>query len=187
MGVCAAGRYRAEGEAAFEPRSRRPQTSPRAIPDATAELISGAQGAGRGGLDTGRPPSPAPGTPPRHVVSLAPSAGTCRAGLVTPEPRKRPRSSYIRFAPSSPTSAGSPTAPTTAAGGADAEILTGSMTLPASRYRSTAHHRSPGPSSWRQFRAAAAQTGSPPQRSRTFKLGGCFDAVRCRPAVVRLC
>src|SRR5579862_4878123 len=32
-------RYRAEGEAAFEPRSRRPKTSPRAIPDATAELI----------------------------------------------------------------------------------------------------------------------------------------------------
>jgi hypothetical protein len=32
-------RYRAEGEAAFEPRSRRPATSPRAIPDSTAELI----------------------------------------------------------------------------------------------------------------------------------------------------
>jgi transposase len=32
-------RYRAEGEAAFEPRSRRPRTSPRAIPDITVELI----------------------------------------------------------------------------------------------------------------------------------------------------
>ena len=32
-------RYRAEGEAAFEPRSRRPKTSPTAIPEATVELI----------------------------------------------------------------------------------------------------------------------------------------------------
>jgi len=33
-------RYRAEGEAAFEPRSRRPKTSPAAISDATVELIT---------------------------------------------------------------------------------------------------------------------------------------------------
>ena len=33
-------RYRADGEAAFEPRSRRPGTCPRAIPDATAGLIT---------------------------------------------------------------------------------------------------------------------------------------------------
>src|SRR5207248_9037104 len=32
-------RYRAEGDAAFEPRSRRPRTSPTAIPDPTVELI----------------------------------------------------------------------------------------------------------------------------------------------------
>src|ERR1700754_5035865 len=32
-------RYRAEGEAAFEPRSRRPKTSPAAIADSTAQLI----------------------------------------------------------------------------------------------------------------------------------------------------
>jgi transposase len=32
-------RYRVEGEAAFEPRSRRPYSQPRAIPAATAELI----------------------------------------------------------------------------------------------------------------------------------------------------
>jgi transposase len=32
-------RYRAEGEAAFEPRSRRPETSPRAISEQAAELI----------------------------------------------------------------------------------------------------------------------------------------------------
>src|SRR5690242_1636366 len=32
-------RYRAEGEAAFEPRSRRPKASPRAIPEAAVGLI----------------------------------------------------------------------------------------------------------------------------------------------------
>jgi len=32
-------RYRAGGGAAFEPRSRRPKTSPRAVPESTAELI----------------------------------------------------------------------------------------------------------------------------------------------------
>src|ERR1700759_825383 len=32
-------RYRAEGEAAFEPRPRRPKTSPQAIPGQVAELI----------------------------------------------------------------------------------------------------------------------------------------------------
>ena len=47
-------RYRAEGEAAFQPRSRRPRSSPRAIPDATVELIVGLRKdlAGRG-LDAG--------------------------------------------------------------------------------------------------------------------------------------
>jgi transposase len=33
-------RYRAEGAAAFEPQSRRPRTSPRAIGDATVRLIA---------------------------------------------------------------------------------------------------------------------------------------------------
>ena len=32
-------RYRVEGEAAFEPRSRRPHSSPTAIPPATVELV----------------------------------------------------------------------------------------------------------------------------------------------------
>src|ERR687889_2802031 len=32
-------RYRAEGDAAFEPRSRRPHSSPRSTPAATVELV----------------------------------------------------------------------------------------------------------------------------------------------------
>ena len=55
-------RYRAEGEAAFEPRSRRPRTSPRAIDDATVSLIIGLRKdlAGQG-LDAG------PGTIAWHL------------------------------------------------------------------------------------------------------------------------
>ena len=47
-------RYRAEGDAAFEPRSRRPKTSPTAIPATTVELIVELrQGLSRQGLDAG--------------------------------------------------------------------------------------------------------------------------------------
>ncbi|WP_019710794.1 helix-turn-helix domain-containing protein [Streptomyces xinghaiensis] len=52
-------RYRAEGEAAFEPRSRRPKTSPTAPETETVELIlrlrkgltEQAVGRGGGGID----------------------------------------------------------------------------------------------------------------------------------------
>src|SRR6202166_1022378 len=94
-------RYAAEGEAAFEPRSRRPRSSPAAIPDATVELIVRLRKELAGqGLDAG-PHTIAWHLEHHHQVKV--SAATIsryltRAGLVTPEPRKRPRSSYIRFA-----------------------------------------------------------------------------------------
>ena len=94
-------RYRAEGEAAFEPRSRRPKTSPAAISDGTIELIVRVRKelSGRG-LDAG------PHTicwHLRHHHQVSVSAATVSryltaAGLVTPEPKKRPKSSYLRFA-----------------------------------------------------------------------------------------
>jgi transposase InsO family protein len=93
-------RYRAEGEAAFEPRSRRPKTSPAAIPAEAADLIVALRKdlAGQG-LDAG------PDTITWHLAhhhQVKVSAATVsrylsRAGLVTPEPRKRPKSSYLRF------------------------------------------------------------------------------------------
>jgi transposase len=96
-------RYRSEGEAAFEPRSRRPRTSPTAIDERTVELITELRKdlAGQG-LDAG------PDTIAWHLLEhhrIGVSAATVaryltRAGLVTPEPAKRPRSSYIRFAES---------------------------------------------------------------------------------------
>jgi transposase len=93
-------RYRAEGEAAFEPRSRRPKTSPRAIGDATASLITELRkDLAAQGLDAG------PDTICWHLEHhhrIRVSAATvsrylARAGLVTPEPRNRPKSSYLRF------------------------------------------------------------------------------------------
>ena len=52
-------RYQTDGEAAFEPRSRRPKTSPTAIPPATVALIVELrQKLTTAGLDAGRTPSP---------------------------------------------------------------------------------------------------------------------------------
>jgi transposase InsO family protein len=93
-------RYRAEGEAAFEPRSRRPRTSPTAVGEQAVELIVAVRKdlAGRG-LDAG------PDTIRWHLqhthhltVSRATIARHLAArNLVVPEPAKRPKSSYIRF------------------------------------------------------------------------------------------
>lgn len=98
-------RWRIEGEAAFEPRSRRPRTSPTALPATTVDLIVNLRtNLHRQGLDHG------PATIVWHLanhhnitVSQATISRTLtRAGLVTPEPKKRPRSSYIRFEASQP-------------------------------------------------------------------------------------
>jgi transposase InsO family protein len=98
-------RYTHEGDAAFEPRSRRPHTSPRRLPQATIDLIVALRTelAGKG-LDAG------PHTIAWHLqhhhrltVSVASiSRHLHAAGLVEPSPNKRPKSSYIRFAAEQP-------------------------------------------------------------------------------------
>jgi len=93
-------RYRTEGEAAFEPHSRRPRSSPTAIGAQVIELIVAVRKKlVERGLDAG------PETIAWHLqhthhvtVSRATIARHLAAqGLVTPEPSKRPKSSYIRF------------------------------------------------------------------------------------------
>jgi transposase len=93
-------RYRAEGETAFDPRSRRLKTSPTAIGAGTVELIIRVRKElSEQGLDSG------PETIAWHLkhhhqrkVSRATiSRYLTRHGLITPAPKKRPRSSYIRF------------------------------------------------------------------------------------------
>ncbi len=163
-------RYRAEGEAAFEPRSRRPKTSPSAINDAAVELIIRLRKelADRG-LDAG-PDTICWHLRHHHQVSVTPATVSrylMRAGLVTPEPRKRPKSSYLRFAAELPNECwqsdfthyrltrpdGRP--------GADTEILT--WLDDHSRYALsvTGHRAVTGPVVLAAFRAACAQHGIP--------------------------
>lgn len=93
-------RYRAEGDAAFEPRSRRPHTSPTQIPEGTVELITNLRHQlASEGLDAG-PETIAWHLHTHHHITVSISTIRRRlidAGLITPEPKKRPRSSYIRF------------------------------------------------------------------------------------------
>jgi transposase InsO family protein len=93
-------RYREEGEAAFEPRSRHPHHSPNAIPPDTVELILQLRDElTSAGLDAG------PSTISwhlRHHHEISVVASTIHrhlraAGRITDQPQKRPRSSYIRF------------------------------------------------------------------------------------------
>jgi transposase InsO family protein len=94
-------RYRALGAAGLAPRSRRPHRSPTAMDPAVAEEVVALRTALLAeGLDAGaltiqwhlaRRGGPAPSS--SSIVRLL-----RRRGLVIPEPRKRPRSSFIRFA-----------------------------------------------------------------------------------------
>jgi transposase InsO family protein len=94
-------RYGAEGEAAFWPRSRRPNRSPTAIPAATVELIVRIRKElAEAGLDAG-PDTIAWHLARRHGITVSPATVArylTRRGLVVPEPAKRPRSFYHRFA-----------------------------------------------------------------------------------------
>jgi transposase InsO family protein len=93
-------RYREEGEAAFQPRSRRPHRSPKALDPAVVELILRLRKQlAEDGLDAG-PETIAWHLEHHHghrVSRSTISRHLTAAGLVTPEPRKRPKSSYIRF------------------------------------------------------------------------------------------
>ena len=106
-------RYEAEGEAAFEPRSRRLKTSPRATPVETVELVLALRKQlDEAGLDAS---ADTVGWHLQHHHQVSLSRATIhriltRAGTVTPDPGTRPRSSYLRFAGAAER-AGSPTSP----------------------------------------------------------------------------
>jgi transposase InsO family protein len=98
-------RYEAEGEAALQPRSRRPKSSPTATPLATVELVLRLRKElAEQGLDAGADTIGWHLTR-RHGASLSRATINrvlVRAGAVVPEPAKRPRSSYLRFAAEQP-------------------------------------------------------------------------------------
>ena len=93
-------RWRREGDAAFQPRSRRPRSSPNALAaDTVALILELRHRLTARGLDAGAH-TIAWHLQHHHHVTV--SASTIwrtlkRAGLVEPEPKKRPKSSYIRF------------------------------------------------------------------------------------------
>jgi transposase InsO family protein len=94
-------RYRAEGEAGFEPRSRAPARRPTATPPDTVELVLQLRKdlAGQG-LDAGAD-TIVWHLLHRHQVRVSRATVhriLTRAGAVAPAPAKRPKSSYIRFA-----------------------------------------------------------------------------------------
>ena len=93
-------RHRTEGEAAFQPRSRRPHSSPTAVVAEVVDLIVELrQKLTATGLDAG-PDTIAWHLEHHHGIAVSRATIARRlaaAGLVTPEPKKRPKSSYIRF------------------------------------------------------------------------------------------
>jgi transposase InsO family protein len=93
-------RWRAEGEAAFEPRSRRPRSSPNATPPAVIDMVLRLRKElTEQGLDAG-PHTICWHLEHHHRTRLSPATAhriLTRHGQITPEPKKRPRSSYVRF------------------------------------------------------------------------------------------
>ncbi|WP_344026456.1 IS481 family transposase, partial [Kribbella jejuensis] len=163
-------RWRLEGEAAFEPRSRRPKTSPQATPAAAVEVVLELRKRlTEQGLDAG---ADTLGWHLQHHHGIRLSRATIhriltRAGAVTPEPGKRPRASYLRFAAEQPNECwqsdfthyrltrldGSP--------GRDVEVIT--WLDDHSRYALsvTAHPRITGPIVTTTFRETVAEHGIP--------------------------
>ena len=163
-------RYRAEGQAAFEPRSRAPKSSPGATPPAMVELVLGLRKQlADAGLDAG---ADTIGWHLAHHHATTLSRATInrvlvRAGVITPEPSKRPKSSYTRFQAEMPNQCwqsdfthyrltrpdGSP--------GADTEILTWLDDCTRYALHVTAHVRVTGPIVLATFREAIARHGVP--------------------------
>ncbi len=158
-------RYRTHGDAAFEPRSRRPARSPNATDPNTVELLVKLRGELlAAGLDAG---AETIGWHLEHHHGLRVSHATIyrqlrRAGLIEPEPKKRPRSSYVRFEADLPNECWqSDFTHYRLVDGSDCEIL--SWLGDHSRYalRISAHRVVRGLTVVDEFRAAIAQHGIP--------------------------
>jgi transposase len=98
-------RYLAEGEAGLAPRSRRPLRSPRRTPvEVEDEIIKIRKELDRGGHEAGA------ATIAFHLtqrLGTSPAVSTIwriltARGFVTPQPHKRPKSSYVRFVAEQP-------------------------------------------------------------------------------------
>jgi transposase InsO family protein len=163
-------RYEAEGETALEPRSRRPKTSPAALsPDVVDLIVRIRKELTDAGLDAG-PETIAWHLEHHHAHRVSRSTISrhlTASGLVTPEPKKRPKSSYIRFQASLPNETWQsdfthyPLTNTDGTPGEDTEIIT--WLDDCSRYvpSCTAKPRVTTPIVLATFRKAAGQHGIP--------------------------
>jgi transposase InsO family protein len=163
-------RYREEGEQAFESRSRRPRSSPKAIAPELVDLILQLRHELTDrGLDAG-PETIAWHLEHRYherVSATTVSRYLTRHGLVVPTPAKRPKSSYIRFQAALPNECwqadfthylltgpdGRP--------GPDTEILTWLDDCSRFALRVTAHPAVTGSLVVASFRQAVAEYGAP--------------------------
>ena len=141
------GRYRSEGDAAFEPRSRRPHTSPARLADVVnKQIVNLRVDLTTRGLDAGPHTNQWHLANQGHTVSVSTiHRRLVTAGLITPEPKKRPKSSYIRFEADLPNETWqSDFTHYRLTGGADTEVLV--WLDDHSRYALsvTAHHRVTG-------------------------------------------
>ncbi len=158
-------RYRQGGLDGVDPRSRRPASNPRATCDEViCAVVTLREQFVADGLDAGAV------TLQWHLAAQGlpvPSTSTIRRilhhhGLITPQPRKRPKSSYIRFAAAQPNQCWqSDFTHWTLANGSDVEIL--NWLDDHSRYLlyCTAYHRVGGPDIVASFTTTAAAYGLP--------------------------
>ena len=157
-------RYDTEGEAALEPRSKRPRSSPNATPQHVVDRVMALRKQlTEQGLDAG------PHTIAWHLQQEQLTASTAtisriltRHGAVVPDPSKRPRSSYRRFEAELPNQTWqSDFTHWQLANGRDVEIL--NWLDDHSRYllAATAHRPVTGPIVVAAFRAVVAAHGLP--------------------------
>lgn len=158
-------RYRDVGQAAFEPRSRRPMSSPTATPPEIVDLVIALRHQlSAEGLDAGAH-TIAWHLTHHHDTVLAPATiwrHLKAAGLIEPAPKKRPRSSYIRFEADLPNQLWQTDfTHVRLADGTDTEVLT--FLDDHSRYAlaCTAHDRVRGTDVVTTFRAAISNNGVP--------------------------
>jgi len=158
-------RYRLEGEAAFEPLSRAPRSSPAATPPQTVDLILRLRKQlSESGLDAG---ADTIGWHLLHHHATAVSRATInrilvRFGAVTPDPSKRPKSSYIRFEADQPNETWqSDFTHYPLVDGTDCKVLTWLDDCARYALSVTAHARVTGPVVLGTFRKTVAVYGIP--------------------------
>lgn len=159
-------RWRAEGEGAFEPGSRRPRTTPTAAgPEAIAAVLAERDRLVATGHDAG------PETIHWHLdrvgaVSPVPSRASIarilsRHGRVIPAPKKKPKSAYLRFEAAQPNECWQSDFTHVRLPGGDVEVIT--WLDDHSRYalHISAHQRITGQIVLTTFRDAMSEHGCP--------------------------